>query len=227
MNNLEFVGGKEASKILGVHQRTLYQWEEKGEIETIRTAGNKRLYNVKKYLAAKIKVSNVCDNLDDLDNKIDKLNICYVRVSSNGQKDDLERQKEAMKKIYPTHILIEDIGSGLNLNKRGIKKIITLAIDGKINEVVVAYRDRLTRFGFELIEELIQKYSNGKIKILNEKELIEPEEELVKDVMSILNVYVAKMNGLRKYNKIKKTEDNMIKPLANNTNIIINKKNNI
>ena len=109
-----------------------------------------------------------------------------------------------MKKIYPTHILIEDIGSGLNLNKRGIKKIITLAIDGKINEVVVAYRDRLTRFGFELIEELIQKYSNGKIKILNEKELIEPEEELVKDVMSILNVYVAKMNGLRKYNKIKK-----------------------
>ena len=62
----------------------------------------------------------------------------------------------------------------------------------------------MTRFGFELIEELIQKYSNGKIKILNEKELIEPEEELVKDVMSILNVYVAKMNGLRKYNKIKK-----------------------
>ena len=60
----------------------------------------------------------------------------------------------------------------------------------------------MTRFGFELIEELIQKYSNGKIKILNEKELIEPEEELVKDVMSILNVYVAKMNGLRKYNKI-------------------------
>ena len=95
---------------------------------------------------------------------------------------------------------------GLNLNKRGIKKIIILAIDGKINEVVVAYRDRLTRFGFELIEELIQKYSNGKIKILNEKELIEPEEELVKDVMSILNVYVAKMNGLRKYNKIKKQQ---------------------
>ena len=65
----------------------------------------------------------------------------------------------------------------------------------------------MTRFGFELIEELIQKYSNGKIKILNEKELIEPEEELVKDVMSILNVYVAKMNGLRKYNKI----NNLIK----------------
>ena len=106
-----------------------------------------------------------------------------------------------MIKLYPKHILIEDIGSGLNLNKRGIKKIINLAIEGKINEVVVAYKDRLTRFGFELIEELINKYSNGKIIILNHNDLIEPEEELVKDVMSILNVYVAKMNGLRKYNK--------------------------
>ena len=133
-----------------------------------------------------------------------KLNICYIRVSSNGQKDDLERQKELMIKLYPEHIIIEDIGSGLNLNKRGIKKIITLAIDGKINELVVAYRDRLTRFGYELIEELIEKYSKGHIIVINEKELIEPEEELVKDVMSILNVYVAKMNGLRKYNKLTK-----------------------
>lgn len=229
IDKIKFVGGKNASEIIGVHQRTLYLWEKKGLIETIRTVGGKRLYNVEKYIKKQECLENnnninLCDNLDELDKKKEKLNICYVRVSSNGQKDDLERQKEAMKKIYPTHILIEDIGSGLNLNKRGIKKIITLAIDGKINEVVVAYRDRLTRFGFELIEELIQKYSNGKIKILNEKELIEPEEELVKDVMSILNVYVAKMNGLRKYNKIKKTEDNIIKPLANNTNIITNKK---
>ena len=124
-----------------------------------------------------------------------------MRVSSLSQKDDLERQKEHMVRNYPNHKIIEDIGSGLNLNKRGIKKIITLAIDGKINELVVAYRDRLTRFGFELIEELIKKYSSGKIKILNEKEHIEPEEELIKDMMSIMNVYVAKMNGLRKYNK--------------------------
>ena len=110
-----------------------------------------------------------------------------------------------MVKLYPKHLIIEDIGSELNLNKRGIKKIINLAIEEKINELVVAYKDRLTRFGFELIEELIQKYSKVKIIILNEKELIEPEEELVKDVMAILNVYVAKMNGLRKYNKVNKS----------------------
>ena len=100
---------------------------------------------------------------------------------------------------YPNNIIIEDIGSGLNLNKRGINKIIHLAIKGKINELVVAYKDRLTRFGFELIEEIITKYSNGKIIILNKSEEISQEEELVKDVMAIMNVYVAKINGLRRY----------------------------
>ena len=106
-----------------------------------------------------------------------------------------------MKSKFPKHIIIEDIGSGLNLNKRGIKKIIKLGIAGKVEEVVVAYRDRLTRFGFELIEEIIHDYSDGKILVLNDKETVEPEEELVKDLMSIMNVYVAKMNGLRKYKK--------------------------
>ena len=198
---MEFVSGKEASRILGVHQRTLYQWDKKGEIETIRTLGNKRLYNVKKYLQGHIKVTNLCENLDELDNKEEKLNICYVRVSTTGQKDDLERQKKLMESKFHDYLIIEDIGSGLNLNKRGINKIIHLGIKGKINELVVAHKDRLTRFGYELIEEIIKKYSNGKITILNKSQEISQEEELVKDVMAILNVYVAKMNGLRRYKK--------------------------
>jgi len=154
---------------------------------------------VKKYLASKVKATNICDNLDELDNKNEKLNICYVRVSTQNQKEDLERQKLLMKTKYPNYLIIEDIGSGLNLNKRGINKIIHLGIKGKINELVVAYKDRLTRFGFELIEEIITKYSNGKIIILNKSEEISQEEELVKDLMAIMNVYVAKMNGLRRY----------------------------
>ena len=74
-----------------------------------------------------------------------------------------------MTKSYPDYIIIEEIGSGLNLNKKGIKKILYLIIDGKVEELVVAYRDRLTRFGFELFEDLIKKYSNGKIKVINYK----------------------------------------------------------
>jgi len=197
----QYVSGKEASSILGVHQRTLYQWEEKGQIQTIRTPGNKRLYNVKKYLEqikCKDKPLEECKNLEDLDKK-ERINICYTRVSTVNQKDDLERQKSLLKLKYSNYIFIEDIGSGLNLNKRGINKIIHLAIQGKVNELVVAYKDRLTRFGFELIEEIIKKYSNGKITILNRKEETDPQDELVKDVMAIMNVYVAKMNGLRRY----------------------------
>jgi excisionase family DNA binding protein len=202
MNDEQYVSGKEASKILGVHQRTLYQWEDKKQIETIRTPGNKRLYNVKKYLEVN-KCKDIpieeCKNLDELGNSEERLNICYVRVSTVNQKDDLERQKSLLKEKYSKYTFIEDIGSGLNLNKRGINKIIHLAIQGKVNELVIAYKDRLTRFGFELIEELITKYSKGKIVVLNKKQETDPQEELVKDVMAIMNVYVAKMNGLRRY----------------------------
>ena len=198
----KYVSGKKASEILGVHQRTLMNWDKKGLIKTIRTPGNKRLYDVADFLEEKKCQKNVCKNIDDLGSKKKRLNICYVRVSSRGQIDDLERQKKVMVSKYPKHIIIEEIGSGLNLNKRGIKKIIHLAIEGKINELVVAYRDRLTRFGFELIEDLIVKYSHGSITVLNGDQKMAPEEELVKDVIAIMNVYVAKMNGLRKYKKL-------------------------
>jgi excisionase family DNA binding protein len=201
--NKTFVGGKEACKLLGLHQQTLYQWDKKGWIETIRTPGNKRLYNVSKFLKEReCNSSDDClKNLEKLDNAINKVNICYARVSSNGQRDDLETQKQILVKKYPNHILIEDIGSGLNLNKRGIRKIIKLAIEGKINELVILHKDRLARHGYELIEDLIKEYSDGKIIIINQKEEQLPEEELAMDVLQLMNVYVAKMNGLRKNKK--------------------------
>jgi predicted site-specific integrase-resolvase len=209
MSNNKYIGGKEASKILGVHQRTLYQWDEKGWIETIRTNGGKRLYNVEKYVEDKrCKTGEDCENtLKEIDKLKGKLKISYVRVSTNGQKDDLERQKSQMRKLYPEHLMVEDIGSGLNLNKRGIRKIIDLAIEGRIDELVIAYKDRLTRFGYELIDDLIKKYSKGKIIILNNNEQKSPEEELVYDILQIMNVFTAKMNGLRKYKKKEEKEN--------------------
>ena len=136
-----------------------------------------------------------------MDKKKGKLNLSYIRVSSLGQKDDLERQEELLLKYYPQNIIIKDIGSGVNLNRRGLRKIIKLAIEGKIDKLIIAYKDRLTRFGYELIEDLIKTYSKGEIIILNKKDDLEPEEELAQDVLQIMNVFVAKMNGLRKYKK--------------------------
>jgi len=158
------------------------------------------LYNVKKYLATTEKNNEFID-IDNID-MINKENICYARVSTLKQKDDLVRQIEYLRNEYPNYKLITDIGSGINLNRRGLRKIIDMAIAGKINEVVIVHKDRLCRFGYELIEDLIYKYSNGKIIIIEKKEDKEPREELVEDVLQIMNIFVAKMNGLRKYDKL-------------------------
>jgi predicted site-specific integrase-resolvase len=188
----EYVTGRKASEILGVHQRTLYQWEKKKWIETIRTPGNKRLYNVKKYLESKE------INIDTININIKK-NIIYGRVSSLGQKNDLERQINVLKNKYPTYELITDIGSGMNMNRKGLRKIIDFAINDNINELVIVHKDRLCRFGYDLVEDLIKKYSNGKIIIIESQEIKEPKEELVEDVLQIMNIFVARMNGMRKY----------------------------
>lgn len=190
MNN-NYITRKEATKILGIHYHTLYKLAENKEIEVVKI-GQRQLYNVNKYLQSK-KIMSI--------NQI-KRKICYCRVSSSKQKEDLERQINAMKKLYPTFEIISDIGSGLNLNREGLKKIIDYAIKGEIEIVVVAYKDRLARFGYELIERLIKDYSGGEIKIENQDEEKTPMEELSKDIVSIMNVYVAKMNGLRKYKKL-------------------------
>jgi putative resolvase len=201
----KYVSRKIALDALGLSPITLLNLEKNGLIEIIKTPGGHRKYNISKYIRENKKITNndaKNENLKDNDNE--RRNICYVRVSTLNQKDDLERQKQYMKERYPTYEIIEDIGSGINFNRKGLRRIIKLAIEGKIESLVIAYKDRLTRFGFELIEDLIKEYSKGEIIIENEKdEKKEPKEELVEDVMQILNVYTAKLNGMRKYGKIK------------------------
>ena len=105
-------------------------------------------------------------------------------------------------------MIIKDIGSGLNFKRKGLQKIIDYAIKGEVCEVVVAYKDRLARFGYDLVEHLIEEYSNGKIVVLNNKDM-SPEEELTKDLVAIINVFSSRLNGLRKYkNDIKNIKPN-------------------
>jgi predicted site-specific integrase-resolvase len=172
---------------------------ERKEIDTIKV-GSQIMYNLDKYL----KIQNTSLEI--------KKRICYCRVSSKKQKEDLARQVEYMKNKYPDYDIITDIGSGLNYNRIGLKKILELAINNEIEEIVIAYKDRLTRFGYELIEWIIEKYSGGKITIVNKSEEETPADELTKDITTIMNVYVAKINGLRKYkNKIKQKIKQKIK----------------
>jgi putative resolvase len=186
---MNYLTSKKASKILNVSVSTLRTWANNGTIETFRTVGNHRRYDIRNLLKLK---TNVQDN---------RLNICYVRVSTINQKEDLIRQEQYMKYLYPSYIIIKDIGSGINFNRKGLRLIIKYAISGMINNLIVAYKDRLTRFGFDLIEDLIKEYSNGRVTILNNKFNRDKTDEIVGDVLQILNVYNAKINGMRKYNK--------------------------
>jgi len=183
---MEYVKRGEALKTLGICYQTLYKMAERKEIDTLKIGENTQ-YNINKYLREK----NVLHK--------ERIKICYCRVSSNKQKEDLERQIKFMKDKFPMHTIIQDIGSGLNYKRKGLQELMEKAINGEIEELVIAYKDRLTRFGYEMIEWLISKYSNGKIIVINKNEEETPVEELTKDIVSIMNVYVAKVNGLRKY----------------------------
>ena len=182
-----FISCKKARELLGISTSTLRRYDTNGTIETIRTPGNTRLYNVQKFIRTH-------------GNYKAGERICYCRVSSNGQKNDLASQIEYMKKKYPEHRIISDIGSGVNFKRKGLIEIIKLAIDGKLSEVVVAYKDRLCRVGYELLEMIITEYSRAKI-IIENNESENDNEKMVKDVMEILTVYVARIHGKRRYNE--------------------------
>ena len=191
---MQFVTRREVLKVLNIHYQTLYKMIEREEIETVKI-GKMTLYNLNKFL-----------NNEGVVVQKEKKNICYCRVSSGKQNGDLDRQIKYMKEKYPNYEIISDIGSGLNFERKGLQKLMELGIKGEINEIRITYKDRLARIGYELIEWIIKKYSSGKIIIENKEEEKTVGEEMTKDLLSIMNIYVAKVNGLRSYKKSIKEE---------------------
>lgn len=158
------------------------------------------MYNLNKYLRNKNIILKIPTKK--------RRNISYCRVSSAKQNEDLKRQVLHLKKLYPKNEIISEIGSGLNNNRVGFKKILNYAIQGEINTLVLSYKDRLTRFGYELFEYIIKKYSKGKIIVVNTKKKKGLEEELTEDLISIMNIYVAKVNGHRSHKNRSKQQNN-------------------
>ncbi|MCP4054556.1 MAG: IS607 family transposase, partial [Mesoflavibacter sp.] len=109
------------------------------------------------------------------------------------------RQVDLMQEKYPDAKVIKDIGSGLNFKRKGLKAILEQAIKGDCVNLYIAHKDRLCRFGFDLIEWIFKR-NNGKIVVLNEIDL-SPDQELTQDLLSILHVFSCRMHGLRSYRK--------------------------
>lgn len=181
---------EQASKILNITQQSLINWTNQGKIECIRTKGNHR-----RFLMSSI-VPFVSKQILVEQEQKRKRKICYCRVSTSSQKEDLNRQIEFFRVKYPEHEIIKDVGSGINFKRKGFKTILDEAIKGNIGEVVVTHKDRLCRFGFELIEGIILEQSKGKILVLDKKET-SPREELVNDLISIITVFSSRLYGLR------------------------------
>jgi len=174
-----YVTSKEASKQLGLHPNTLRHYADNGTIKSYRTESGQRRYNVEAYLGLQQQTSI----------------ICYCRVSSPKQRDDLARQVQFMREQYPKAEVVKDIFRSFNYKRKGLKSILGRAMRGEQLQVVVAHKDRLARFGFELISFLIQE-SGGRVVVLKQTNL-SPEQELTNDLLNILHVFSCRMHGLR------------------------------
>ena len=192
----------EFAKQIGKTIQTLRNWDKKNILKPSHvTQGGTRYYSQEQlnhFLGLKS------------EKQINKKIIGYCRVSSHKQKDDLERQIENVKtymyaKGYQFEI-ITDIGSGINYNKKGLNQIIDMVTNSEVEKIVVLYKDRLIRFGYELIENLCNKFGTA-IEIIDNTEKTE-QQELVEDLVQIVTVFSCRLQGKRA-NKAKK----MIKEL--------------
>jgi len=188
---VKLLPSRKATEILGVHQNTLRHWADNGKIKHIRTPTGQRLYDVYS-LTGKSVVGR---------------RVCYCRVSSYKQKDDLARQVEFMRVRYPEHEIIKDIGSGLNFKRKGLKALLESANSGNIKEVVVAHKDRLSRFGVDLIRWIIENHGGKLVVLDNIKQ--SPEQELTRDLFTILHVFSCRLHGLRNYRDSLKEDENL------------------
>jgi putative resolvase len=180
-----------AKQYYGVSADTLRRWANKDKIKFRTTKGGHR-----RYFIPKEQIKN------------DKRKIAYARVSSNKQKSDLQNQINFLSTKYPDHEIISDIGSGINFKRRGFKTILEQVFDCNVEEVVVATKDRFSRFGFELFEDIFTRFEARLVTVeSDEGKEKQYHEELAEDLMSIVTVFAASHHGKRKYkNKTNKSD---------------------
>lgn len=186
------------AKLIGRTPQTLRDWDKKGVLKPAQVAQSGYRYYSQEQL-------NHFWGLKNLAETAEKKVIGYCRVSSAKQKDDLERQIENVKtymyaKGYQFEI-ITDIGSGINYNKKGLNQLMDMVTDAKVEKIVILYKDRLVRFGYELLENICSKFG-ATIEIIDSTEKTE-QQELVEDLVQIITVL---SRGLRekRANKAKK-----------------------
>lgn len=189
---MDILKPKDVAKILNVTVNTLQRWDRENIFVAKRTPKTNRRYYTEEqlndFLGKKNRVSN------DI--------VIYARVSNNNQKDDLKNQIEYLKnyangKGYCISEVISDIGSGLNYNRKNWNLLLKNILTKKISKIIISHKDRFIRFGFDWFFNFANMYG-CEIEIVN-NETTSPQEEMVKDLISIIHVFSCRIYGLRKY----------------------------
>ena len=195
---MNYVTAKEAKNILKINATTLKSWKDKGILSYKKLSDKKILYDI----------DSVLNNSDIVDNR---LNVIYARVSNTKQHNDLLNQIELVKSYCITNgikisKIYQDIASGMNENRKDFNILINDVISGKIKNIYISFKDRLTRFGFDYFKNLFQKY-NVNIIILDELEESNKtfQDELTEDLISIIHHFSIKLDSNRR-KKLKEIE---------------------
>ena len=186
----------EFAEEIGVSVETLRRWDRTGKLKAKRTPSNHRYYTEEDLWQAK--------GLKPITEE--RLIKVYCRVSSAKQKNELANQKLSMEQFclargYAVNEWVEEIGGGLNFKRKKFLNLIEEAIAGKIEIIVIAHKDRLCRFAFDLIEQLLRK--RGCQIVVANAESMSPRAELVEDLMAVVHCFSCRLYGSRSYRKEK------------------------
>ncbi|MFW2133791.1 IS607 family transposase [Ectothiorhodospira haloalkaliphila] len=198
MKRLSSIG--EAANALGVSITTLRRWEASGRLVPEHTAGGHRRYDLAKLRPEMFRAEE----------NTGRRTVAYARVPSHDQKEDLERQKQVLELYCAqqgwTFELISDLGSGMNYHKKGLKRLLDAIVDGEVGRLVITHKDRLLRFGAELVFAICEA-REVEVVILNQGEDTTFEEDLAKDVLEIITVFSARLYGSRSRKNQKLLDD--------------------
>lgn len=185
----------EAARILRVHVKTMQRWDRSGELVAERSPSGRRLYK-EGAIKAMIGLGGPIES---------RRIVAYCRVSSQAQRPDLKNQREAIEQFCLASAksnveYVEEVGGGLNFKRKKFLELLDSLPE--ISEVIIAHKDRLARFGFDLLPHLCVK-NRTKLTVINIEKL-SPEQEMVQDLMTIIHCFSSRLYGLRNYRKIVK-----------------------
>lgn len=183
---------KKISQELGIHPHTLRRWANEEKITAVKTVGGHRRYDLNEVVIRKC---------------TPKRNVCYCRVASNKQKEDLARQINTMKLKYPEYEIISDIGSGMSYKRKGFTTLLDLAITGQLGDLVLYTKDQLCRFGFDIVKQIIVK-NGGKVTVLHVDNK-SSFDEFSRDLFRALAFFSNRIPELNKYIKQMKKDPDM------------------